>query len=201
MDSALAKKALINGNILAFPTETVWGLGVDAASPEAIQALYTLKGRDKTLALQILVDSIAMAQGLVRWNSMAQRLAEASWPGGLTLVLPRHPQAPISPEAAQGKETLGLRFPDYAPVLAIITAFGAPIAATSANPSGQPPASSAQQVRTYFGNKVTLLDPADTPVPLGTASTVVDCTGAAPVILREGAISAAQIHAALRPAD
>jgi tRNA threonylcarbamoyl adenosine modification protein (Sua5/YciO/YrdC/YwlC family) len=193
-DDAIA--ALRRGEVIAIPTETVYGV---AALPteEGIERLIAAKHRSSEKAIQLLVDSVEQATAIAVVTEQARRLADAFWPGGLTIVLNRTAEARLPDGIGGGRPTLGIRLPDHEVPRALARALG-PIAASSANISGEPPATDATMVAAYFGDEIAMiLD--DGPVRGGTSSTVVDCSDAAsePVVLRDGAISAARIAAAL----
>jgi L-threonylcarbamoyladenylate synthase len=186
-----AKKLLQAGQVVAFPTDTVYGVGVDAFNPHAINKLFAIKARDRSKAIAILVgDFNALSQITSELSSSAKRLAKYFFPGAITLVVASHPGLPnnISPNP-----TVGVRMPNHPIALDLLKLFG-PIATTSANISGQSSPTTAREVFNQLQGRVPLiLDGGQTPG--GTPSTVVDCTGVIPVILREGAICEAKIMA------
>ena len=192
---AAAVEALLRGELLGIPTETVYGV---AALPveAAVERLIEAKQRSAEKGIQLLVDSIAQVRELVLAPRAAEQLAEAFWPGGLTLVLERRPDVDLPALLGGGRPTLGLRLPDHEVPRWLARRLG-PLAASSANVSGQPDATNAQLVESSLGDVLAIiLD--DGPVRGGTPSTVVDCSSAGePRILREGAISAQRISAAL----
>ncbi|HET9521998.1 MAG TPA: L-threonylcarbamoyladenylate synthase [Candidatus Limnocylindrales bacterium] len=190
---AEAVRVLRAGGIVAMPTDTVYGIGVAwAASPDAIERLFAAKRRPAERAIVLLLATTAQARELATWPPAAERLAASFWPGGLTLVVPQG--VPLPPELTGGRPTIGLRVPDHDCPRALAATLG--LAVTSANLSGQPDASDADEVRRQLGDAVDLILDGG-PVRGGTASTVVDCSGAEPRILREGAISAAAIERVL----
>lgn len=188
-----AMRILENGGLVAFPTDTVYGLGASPTQEKAIKSLYAVKVRQPGKAVPLLVGNLqGLDQVAGEVNKMAARLAAHFWPGALTLVVPRHPGLPalLAPDP-----TIGVRMPAHPLALALLTAAG-PLAVTSANLSGAPSAVTAAQVEAQLGGSIPLiLDGGQ--APGGVASTVVDCTGAEPVILRQGPISLEQIRAAL----
>jgi tRNA threonylcarbamoyl adenosine modification protein (Sua5/YciO/YrdC/YwlC family) len=192
--------ALQRGELIGIPTETVYGvagLPTDASVARLIQA----KQRSTEKGIQLLVDSLDQARSLAVVTPAAEQLAERFWPGGLTIVLERRSDVELPDLLGGGRPTLGLRLPDHAVPRTLARRLG-PIAASSANVSGQPDATDASLVEQALGDALTLiLD--DGPVRGGTPSTVVDCSNAAdaPRVLREGAISAADITAALATAS
>jgi len=195
---AAAVLALSSGGIVGIPTETVYGIGV-VPRPDALQALLAAKRRPEDKGIALLIDGLDQVDGLVDVSEPAHRLAERYWPGALTLVLPlRRPE--LVPEAVTGgRDTLGLRIPDHPVPRALARELG-PIAVTSANRSGEAPAQTAAALMASVGHSLALvLD--DGPVGGGVASTVVSVTREGTwSVLREGAIDAAAIDAAARPA-
>ncbi len=188
-----AQNALQNGNLAAFPTDTVYGVGVMVSNTAGIDRLYEIKDRDRSKAIAILVADPSQLSLLTQdLNDNARRLAEHFWPGALTLVVSRHPQLPqnLSP-----LPTIGIRMPDYFFAQELMKLCG-PLATTSANLSGQPDSQSAADVLTQIGRHIELLIDGGR-APGGVPSTVVDCTQPEPVILRQGTIDAEAIRAAL----
>ena len=193
---ALAVEALRDGQIVGIPTETVYGFAT-LPGEAAIERLITLKLRSNEKGIQMMVDSLEQVRYMAVLTEAAERLAEAFWPGGLTLVLDRRPDVDLPQLLGGGRPTLGLRLPDHDVPRQLARQLG-PIAASSANISGQPDATTAAHVAATFDEEMALiLD--DGPVRGGVPSTVVDCSSAAeaPRVLREGAISAQAIAAAL----
>ncbi len=133
---ARAAACLAQGGLVAFPTETVYGLGADATNPDAIARLYEAKGRPLFNPLIATVGSLAAARRIARFDAIALRLAEAFWPGPLTLVLPKTPDCAVADLATAGLETVAVRNPLHAVAQAILAAFGGPVVAPSANLSG-----------------------------------------------------------------
>lgn len=189
-----AVEILKAGGVVAFPTDTVYGLGALAFTPASIEGLYDIKGREQTKAIAVLISSPSDLL-LVADNpsAAALRLAQKFWPGPLTIVVPRNPKVP---EALSHNPTIGVRVPDH-PVAQQLLAVAGPMGVTSANLSGKPNAVTAEEVLAQLLGRVDLVidggkTPGDTP------STVVDMTAAAPKVLRVGPVSEAQITAALR---
>jgi L-threonylcarbamoyladenylate synthase len=184
---------LQHGGLVAFPTDTVYGLGGLVSDPAGIQRLYQVKGREGAKAIPVLLSDLDdLPRVAAEINPAVQRLAEHFWPGPLTLVVPRHPDLPsqLSPYP-----TIGVRIPDHPVALALLRLAG-PMAVTSANISGQPSPSSAQEVLDQLGGRIELvLDGGRTPG--GVSSTVVDCSGLEPVILRQGPIGLGELLMAL----
>ena len=181
------------GRLVAFPTDTVYGVAALAFDPAGIDQLYVVKGRDPAKAIAILLGSPDdLFKVTAEMNPMARRLARRFWPGSLTLVVPGHPALPanLSP-----LPTIGVRMPDHPTALALLKLAG-PLATTSANLSGEPNANTAQEALSQLGGRIALiLDGGRTPG--GAPSTVVDCTGSDPVILRNGPISRKDLQQAL----
>ena len=188
-----AFKELWNGELVAFPTDTVYGLGAFAFDAKAIQKLYEVKGRENSKAIPILLSKAGqLSQVTNGMNPMAQRLAGRFWPGPLTLVVPRHPDLP---EIISPTPTIGVRMPDNPVALALIDLTG-PLAVTSANLSGQPSALDAQEAYEQLNGRIPLiLDGGRTRA--GIASTVVDCTQDELVVLRQGPLSEQELRQAL----
>ena len=178
-----AARLLRTGRLVAFPTETVYGLGANALDPEAVARIYAVKGRPPTSPLIVHVASVEMARSLVTsWPDLADCLAQRFWPGPLTLVLEKQPTIPSIVTA--GLATVGLRMPAHPMALALIKAAGVPLAAPSANRFTQLSPTTADHVRRSLGSDVDLI--LDGGVTLNQPSTVLDLTGPTPVVLREG---------------
>lgn len=182
------------GGLVAFPTETVYGLGADATSSDAVLGIYETKGRPRFNPLIVHVADLAMAEQLVEFSPLARRLA-AFWPGPLTLVLPRRAQAGLSDIVTAGLETVGIRIPDHPLALALIRTTGRPLAAPSANPSGKLSPTTAEQVIRGFAGRVPVLDGG--PCRAGVESTILAVTGDSVTQLRAGALPREEIEAAL----
>lgn len=183
--------------MVAFPTETVYGLGANALDPAAVAKIYAAKGRPSGSPLIVHVDSIAMARGLAReWPEKAERLARRFWPGPLTLVLPKQPHVPNVLTA--GLDTVGIRVPANAIALALIQEACLPVAAPSANRFSELSPTTAQHVRDAMGDRVAIvLDGGRTTV--GIESTVLSLAGPEAILLRPGMISQAQIEEVIGP--
>lgn len=190
-----AAAILRRGDVCAFGTETVYGLGADATSDDAVLKIYETKGRPRFNPLIVHCADRAMAHSLVSFNQDAEKLAKAFWPGPLTLVLPIKPGTAISSLVTAGLETLAVRVPQSENARALIKELGRPVAAPSANPSGQLSPTSAEQVRQFFANKVPVLD--DGPCLAGVESTIVGFVGDKPVQLRPGGVPRPEIEAIL----
>jgi L-threonylcarbamoyladenylate synthase len=177
---------------VAFPTETVYGLGANALDPSAVEKIYVAKGRPADSPLIVHVDSIEMARGLAReWPEKAQKLATRFWPGPLTLVLPKRPHVPDNLTA--GLDTVGIRVPANPIALALIREAGLPVAAPSANRFSELSPTTAEHVRTAMGDRVAMvLDGGRTTV--GIESTVLSLVCPEAILLRPGMISQAEIE-------
>ena len=195
IDFAVA--ALELGELVGIPTETVYGVCALPAE-ESVAKLIAAKQRSAEKGIQLLVNSLDQVRSVAVLTPAAEQLAARFWPGALTIVLERRTDVDVTPLLGGGRATLGLRLPDHDIPRALARRLG-PIAASSANVSGQPDATTAPLVAQSLGDALTLiLD--DGPVRGGTPSTVVDCSDATvpPRILREGAITADDIAAAVR---
>ena len=171
--------------IVAFPTDTVYGIGVSAFNRKAIEKIYNVKGRSHLKAIPILVGDVEdLAQITLPIPLYIQQIIDNFWPGALTLVLPLLPELPgnLSP-----RPTVGLRLPDHDQVRRLLREIG-PLAATSANLSGEPSALTADEVLQQLEGRIDLILDGG-PVPGGQASTVLDCSGEKLKVLREGPIS------------
>lgn len=182
-----AAEHLRRGKLVAFPTETVYGLGADAGSEAAIAALYRAKGRPPENPLIIHVSELAAAEPFAEFDGRARLLARAFWPGSLTLVVRQRP-GPISPAATAGLETVAVRVPNHAVALELLRAVGRPLAAPSANPSGRLSPTTAAHVREGVGGSVELILDGG-PCSVGIESTVVALDGPTPRLLRPGGIA------------
>ncbi len=182
------------GEIVAFPTETVYGLGADATRSDAVLKIYETKGRPRFNPLIVHVADIAMARQLVEFSPLAERLA-AFWPGPLTLVLPKRAGAGLSDLVTAGLDTVGIRIPSHTVALDLIRATALPLAAPSANPSGKLSPTTAEQVRRAFDGRVPVLDGG--PSQSGVESTILAVEGDTVTQLRAGALPREEIEAAL----
>jgi len=186
------------GRLVAFPTETVYGLGADATSGRAVAAVFAAKDRPEFNPLIVHVATAADAERLVRFDDRARRLAAAFWPGALTLVLPRTTACPVSLLAGAGLDTLAVRVPDQPTAQALLRAAGCPIAAPSANRSGEVSPTAAHHVARSLGDAVALiLD--DGPTRIGVESTVLDLSGRGSAILRHGGVTEEEMAAVIGP--
>lgn len=189
---AVALQVLNSGGLVAFPTDTVYGLGAPAFQPNAVARLYAVKGRPRTKAIPILLnDAGALERVAQDIPPEAWLLAEKFWPGPLTIVLARKPTVPDVVTA--GGENLAVRVPNHHFALRLIEAVGGALAATSANPSGRPDPVTAEEVLAYLGGRIELILDGGR-CPGGVPSTVVDVTRIPPVVIRRGAISQQEVE-------
>src|SRR5262245_33665419 len=186
---AAAARRLVAGELVAFPTETVYGLGGDATNDRAVARIFDAKGRPRFNPLIVHIPDADAARAQVTFDARADRLAARFWPGALTLVLPRRPDCTVSLLASAGLESLAVRAPRHAVAQALLAAFGRPLAAPSANASGKVSPTTAEHVARSLGTKVAMILDGG-PCMVGIESTVVDLTGATPVLLRPGGVTA-----------
>jgi len=186
------------GRLVAFPTETVYGLGGDATNELAVADIFATKGRPRFNPLIVHVPDLAEAETYAVFNAPARRAAARFWPGPLTLVLPRRHGSGLSLLASAGLDTVAIRAPSHPAAQALLREAGRPIAAPSANRSGRVSPTEAAHVADELGDDVALiLD--DGPTPLGLESTVLDLSGEAPALLRPGAVTLEQLTELLGP--
>jgi L-threonylcarbamoyladenylate synthase len=175
-----------SGGIIAFPTETFYGLGVDPLNPEAVNRLFRIKGREPGKAINLVVDDIGRARGMLKSIPPdASNLIRKFWPGPLTILFFRAAQVPT--ELTGRTDKIGIRVPSHPLLLQFLRAMGQPVTATSANRSGQPPAHTAESVEEAFGREIDLVLDGG-PTPGGEASTIVDATLRPPRLIREGKV-------------
>ena len=196
---AEAVRILRAGGIVALPTDTVYGIAADLAIAGGIERLFEAKRRPADRAIMLLLAYAAQASDLAEWPATAAALAEAFWPGGLTLVLAQRSGLDLPAVLTGGRPTIGLRVPDHPAPRALAATLG-PLPVTSANVSGLPEAATAAEILAQLGEAIELIIDGG-PSHGGPASTVVDCTGAVPRILRGGAITPEAIAASLRAAS
>lgn len=177
---------LRNGSVLAFPTDTAYGLGADPFNTAAIDRLFQVKGRPETKPILLLVDSLSMAEAVSRPRELFYRVAEKFWPGPLTLITAAAPFLPVNVTA--GTNTIGLRWPIAPFATALLSRFRKPITATSANRSGEPSAVSAEEVRRQFDDTLDALIDGG-PLPARGGSTLLDLTVDPPLFVREGPVA------------
>jgi len=184
---ARAVEVIVHGGVIAFPTDTVYGLGCDLFNTGAVERIYAIKGRPARLPL------IAMFAEIEQWPRVAAALPKMArvfmdrwWPGPLTLIVPA--RADIPARVLGGGTTIGMRIPDFAVARQLLRLVDRPLATTSANRSGRPAGCTANEVAESLGDAVDLILDGG-PSPQGVASTVVDCTTDPPRVLREGPIT------------
>lgn len=188
-----AAKVLRAGGVVLYPTDTVYGLGADALSRDAVRKIFSLKGRSAGNPISVVVEDLQSAEAFVAINSAAKKLAEAFWPGPLTIVLRKREVVPN--ELSGGRETLGIRVPNNSFCRLLAEEFGRPFTTTSANKAGAGECRSVDDVQASLGGNFDAIDlVVDGGQLMSTApSTVVNVSGATPLILREGAIPSAHV--------
>ncbi len=179
-----AAEIIKNGGLVAFPTETVYGLGANALDEEAVKKIFEAKGRPQDNPLIVHVDGVEMAQSIAQFNDKAEKLAKEFWPGPISLVLPANG---VKGVVTAGLDTVAVRMPDCDAALSLISASGVPIAAPSANKSGSPSPTSAEHVENDLNGAYFVLDAGA--CSIGVESTVIDLSDGIPVILRPGAVT------------
>ncbi|HVX98939.1 MAG TPA: L-threonylcarbamoyladenylate synthase [Pseudorhodoplanes sp.] len=192
---AAAARTLREGGLVAFPTETVYGLGADATNGEAVARLYAAKGRPSFNPLISHVADEAAARALARFDATADRLARAFWPGPLTLVLPKGEACPVSDLATAGLDSIAVRVPSHPVAHDLIAATGRPVVAPSANVSGHVSPTSAAHVLADLDGRIDLIVDGG-PTRVGVESTIVSCLGE-PALLRPGGLSRERIEAVI----
>ncbi|MEX0752300.1 MAG: L-threonylcarbamoyladenylate synthase [Xanthobacteraceae bacterium] len=190
-----AVRCLAAGGLVAFPTETVYGLGADATNGEAIARLYAAKGRPSFNPLIAHVADIGAARRLARFDAAAERLAAAFWPGPLTLVLPKTEDCPVADLATAGLDSIAVRVPDHPLARALIAAFGKPIVAPSANRSGHLSPTTAAHVLADLRGRIDLIIDGG-PTTVGVESTIVACLDES-MLLRPGGLARERIEKVL----
>lgn len=188
---AAAVEVLLAGGVVALPTDTVYGIGVALGTPGGIERLFQVKRRPPDKGIVLLLDDPRQASSIGLMGAAVVALAAACWPGGLTIVVPQRPDVSFPAALTAGATTIGLRVPDHATPRALAAAVG-PLPTTSANVSGLPEARDASEILETLGDVIDLVLDGG-PAHGGPASTVVDCSGARPVILREGAIPTSRV--------
>jgi L-threonylcarbamoyladenylate synthase len=193
-----AGAAIREGRLVAFPTETVYGLGADATNDAAVASIFEAKGRPRFNPLIVHVASVQAAEEHVVFNADAETLARAFWPGGLTLVLPRRADTPLSLLVSAGLDTVAIRVPAHETAKALLDAAKRPIAAPSANPSGRVSPTTAAHVVEGLGDAPQLAYVLDGGAcPLGLESTVIGFPEGIPTLLRPGAVAREEIERVL----
>ncbi|UPU88636.1 L-threonylcarbamoyladenylate synthase [Demequina sp. TMPB413] len=181
-----AVHALSRGEVVVLPTDTVYGVGADAFQPQAVARVLAAKGRDRQMPPPVLIPSVRTVDGLAHdVSAPARALMDACWPGPLTVIVLAQPS--LAWDLGETRGTVALRIPDHAAALALLARTG-PLAVTSANRTGQPAATTADDAKEQLGDAVSVyLDAGDS--PLGVASTIVDATGPVLKVVREGGVS------------
>ena len=195
---AVAVEVLRDGGIVALPTDTVYGIAVSLTTPGGLERLFHVKQRPPDKAVMLLLDDAAQAGEAGSMTPAARALAIACWPGGLTVVVPQRPDVRWPAALTGGSATIGLLVPDHDAPRALARAVG-PLPTTSANVSGAPEAADAAGIVAQLGDAIDLVLDGG-PAHGGPASTIVDCTGPRPVILRAGAVSPERVAAILETA-
>ena len=190
-----ASDCLRAGGLVAFPTETVYGLGADAANPRAVAGIYEAKGRPSFNPLIAHVADLDAARRIARFDSRALALAEAFWPGPLTLVLPKADNCPVSDLATAGLDTVAIRVPDHPVAHALLHAFGGAVVAPSANISGHVSPTTAAHVRADLDGRIDMIVDGGS-VEVGVESTIVGCFEQ-PMLLRPGGLTREAIEQVL----
>ena len=198
MSLADAARLIRAGELVAFPTETVYGLGADATNERAVAKIFEAKGRPHFNPLISHVPDAAEAKRFVEWSETADRLAAKFWPGPLTLVLPRSKGSAIALLTTAGLDTVAIRAPAHPMALELIRAAGCPIAAPSANRSGAVSPTRAEHVAESLGARVSMILDGG-PCTVGVESTVLDLTGETPTLLRPGGATREAIEAVIGP--
>lgn len=191
-----AAEVLKGGGLVAFPTETVYGLGADAGNPRAVAAVYAAKGRPSFNPLISHVPDVTAAAALGVFSDTAARLAGAFWPGPLTLVVPCRNLDAVCDLARAGLDTIALRVPSHPVALAFLRDAGRPVVGPSANRSGHVSPTTADHVASDLTGRIDMILDAG-PAPVGVESTIIDCSGAQPRLLRPGGIARADIERVL----
>ena len=190
-----AVAVLQSGGVVALPTDTVYGIAVDLATPGGVERLFAAKRRPPDKGIMLLLADASQADEVGVVGAAARALAAAFWPGGLTLVVPRRPDVALPAALTAGTPTIGLRLPDHAAPRALAAVVG-PLPTTSANRSGLPEGRDAADIVDQIGDVIDLVLDGG-PAHGGPASTVIDCTGHRPRILRVGAVAPEAVAAVL----
>jgi L-threonylcarbamoyladenylate synthase len=192
LNADIPAKVIARGGVIAFRTDTFYGLGADPFNPEALRAIRKLKGRDEGKPILLLISDQSQVERLIAARStLFETIAEKFWPGPITLI--GKANAKLPEELTAGSGTIGLRLPDDKRVRDLVRACGGALTATSANLSGSLPARSAEEVRTYFPDGFDLIVD-DGEVTVEQPSTVLDLSQEKPLIVREGAVSKKELE-------
>lgn len=189
-----AAQLVLGGHLIVYPTDTVYGLGANPLSEEAVVKAFNAKKREPK-PMPVLVSSVEAAERIVTITEAARKLINSFWPGALTIILPKKPSVPNVITA--GREGLGVRMPNHPVALSLAKACGGLILGTSANISGRPPPVVVEEALKELGESVSLALDAGR-CRLGVPSTVVDLTSGQPLIVREGAVKAEAVYKALK---
>jgi L-threonylcarbamoyladenylate synthase len=192
---ATAIETLRAGGVVALPTDTVYGICVALETPGGVERLFEIKRRPPDKGIMLLLESADQAPGIGMMTPAATALAAACWPGGLTVVVPQRPDVPLPSALTAGTSTIGLRVPDHGAPRALAGGVG-PLPTTSANISGVPEARDAAGIRDRLGDVIDLILDGG-PAHGGPASTVVDCTGGLPRVIRIGEVPLERVAAIL----
>jgi L-threonylcarbamoyladenylate synthase len=192
---AAAARCLADGGLVAFPTETVYGLGADATNGAAVARLYAAKSRPRFNPLIAHVGDLDAARDLAQFDAAAERLA-ALWPGPLTLVLPKASSCPVADLATAGLDTIAVRVPDHPVARDLLAAFGKPVVAPSANRSGHVSPTTAQHVIADLDGRIDMVIDGG-PTSVGVESTIVACFGGQAMLLRPGGVARTRIEQVL----
>jgi len=201
-DTAIREGAALlrSGGLVAFPTETVYGLGADATDDQAVAKIFAAKDRPDFNPLIVHVPNVAAAQEIVQWTDRAQLLADRFWPGALTFILRRGEDSAVSLLVSAGLETVAVRVPDHPIAQKLLAESGLPIAAPSANRSGKISPTMATHVEKSLGSNVDLILDGG-PCRVGLESTVIDLTADRPTVLRPGGIDVDDLKSVLGPLE
>ena len=193
-----AARILCRGGLVAFPTETVYGVGADATDGAAVARIFAAKRRSRFSPMNVQVPDIAVAREIADFDARAEKLAAAFLPGPLTLVVPRAAACPVAPIVSNGLDRIGIRIPDHPVALALLRAAGRPIAAPSANPSGTVSPTTAAHVAEGLGMALDMILDGGA-CPVGVESSVVGLAENEAALLRPGAVGRAAIEAVIGP--
>jgi L-threonylcarbamoyladenylate synthase len=192
---AEASAVLRSGGVVAIPTDTVYGIAVGLETPDGIERLFRIKRRPPDRGIMLLLDAASQAGSIGVMGPAASALADACWPGGLTVVVPQRAGVTLPAVLTGGSPTIGLRVPDHDAPRALAAAVG-PLPTTSANVSGLPEAGDAAEILAQLGDGIDLILDGGR-ARGGLPSTVIDCTGERPLVLRDGAIPSVRLAAIL----
>lgn len=188
----LARRLLHEGEVVAFPTDTLYGVGANAFERSAVRELFAVKGRPADKAIPVFIYQIDDLNQVARnVPNRAWALLQQFWPGALTVVLPK--VAALPPDVTAGQETVAVRIPNHPVALDLVIELGRPLAVTSANLSGQPPPSTAREVAQQLGGRIPLILDGG-PSPLAQPSTIIDLSVSPPRLLRSGALDVAVLQ-------